>query len=108
MDFKTNKLSNQNLKLTGRTQQQKGKKKQNVLTQRQINTNHPIGQEKKKTAKNEQSFRELQDDNKRYNNIYVNRVPEREVKLKKISEEIMTENFPNWTKDTNLDSKMGE
>lgn len=48
MDFKTNKLSNQNLKLTGRTQQQKGKKKQNVLTQRQINTNHPIGQEKKR------------------------------------------------------------
>lgn len=30
------------------------------------------------------------------------------MKLKKISEEIMMENFPNWAKDTNLDSKMGE
>ena len=26
----------------------------------------------------------------------------------KVSEEIMTENFPNWAKATNLDSKMGE
>lgn len=44
--------------------------------------------------------------NKRHN-IYASRVSERG-EAEKVTEEIMTENFPNWAKDTNLDSKMGE
>lgn len=39
--------------------------------------------------------------------IYVSRVSERG-EAEKVAEEIMTENFPNQAKDTNLYSKMGE
>ena len=41
MDFKINKLNNQNLKLTGSRRE---REKKNQLTQRQINIHHPWGE----------------------------------------------------------------
>lgn len=56
MDFKINKLNNQNLKLV----KVKGKEKESTEFQRQININHPGGGwGKGKMAKNEESFRNL-------------------------------------------------
>lgn len=105
MDFKINKLNNQNLKLIG-SKREREKKSTNSKTDQYKSSMGWGWGERGRWQRMKRALGTCKMSNKRCY-IYVSRVSERG-EAEKVAEEIMTENFPNQAKDTNLYSKMGE